>query len=72
MISTISFAQIFPEPTGMAATDPNKTKDIGKCQGTTMSGDQAIKTNAIARRYSFGLGIWNELYQVKGKKWDIC
>lgn len=68
----ITFSQVFPEPTGMAATDPDKGKDIGKCQGTTLSGAQAIKTNAVARRYSFNLGIWNELYQVKGKKFDIC
>lgn len=71
-ISLISFAQIFPEPTGMAATDSNKGKDIGKCSAWTASGMQAIKTNTVARRYSFGLGIWNELYQVKGKKWGFC
>ncbi|OQX76970.1 MAG: hypothetical protein B6D61_07935 [Bacteroidetes bacterium 4484_249] len=68
----ISISQIFPEPTGMAATDPDKVKTIGKCNSWTASGAQAPKTNTIARRYSFGIGIWNELYQVKGKKWDIC
>ncbi len=70
-LNMFTFSQIFPEPTGMAATDPDKSKDIGICQGTTLSGDQAIKTNTIARRYSFGLAIWNELYQV-AKKFGIC
>jgi len=72
LLRMLTFSQVFPEPTGNSATDPDDSKDIGTCQGTTATGYQAIKTNTVARRYSYGLAIWNELYQVKGKKFDIC
>ena len=70
-MSLNSYSQIFPEPTGMAATDPDEDKVLNKCSSSSTSGIQAPKTNTIARRYSFGLGIWNELYQTKGREWKL-
>ena len=72
LITVASFSQVFPEPTGMAATDPNIAKKINKCDATALSGIQAPKSGAIARRFSYGIGIWNELYQLYGKKWGPC
>jgi len=67
--SMISFSQIFPEPSGSADTTYNKKKKrIYKCNGKAFNIPFATKLNTEARRYTYNIALWDQVYQVEGRE----
>lgn len=60
-------SQIFPEPTGMSGFS-NQKKIIDQCEAWTACGFLQIKTNTVARRFTYDISLWNEMYQIYGKE----
>lgn len=66
--SNLSTAQIFPEPSGNSGTYSNKKKVIDKCDSYSPNTAFDFKFDTEARRYTYDIALWNETYQISGKK----
>ncbi len=68
VFNLVSYAQIFPEPSGNSSSYSSIKKVISKCDGYAFNIPFEYKFNTDARRYSYNIALWNECYQVLGNK----